>query len=695
MATLAADEFRSVESVLRARSLALVGASERGRWPGLIVGALRERGYAGKVFLVNPRQSEVFGERAFPTLRDLPEPVDHAMVIVPAAAVTGVVEDAHAAGLKSLTIYAGGVGDGADEASQARGRFVRELLSRSTLRVAGPNCMGAFSYREKIFAYPNADLAKLEAGPVGCVFQSGGTLQFFMKTAASRGLRFSYGVSSGNEIDLDLADYVNFLVDDEHTRQIVLFVEGIRRPRAFMRAAARALEAGKPVLTIKTGATARSREAAQSHTGAIAGDYAAYLAMCERYGIVNCANLDDLVETTLAFQSTRRPKGPRIGFVTTSGGTVDLLYDYVELEGATLATFSPQTDLKLKPYMQDEIEPRNPLDVGIPSTMQSAADLCAIVAADDGVDMLAWAGQLPPRRSKLWEDTTPLRDMLAATEKPVIGFARMTYQVTQEAQALQSEVGFPFLQGLQPSLRAMNALWFHAQRQGSAPETPVSAPASDLTPDNLHDALARYGIRLPRTERVDSAEAAAQAAARIGFPVVLKIRSPDILHKTEALGVALDLRSESGVLEAAERMKARALDVSPGARIEGFDVQEMVAGGVEAIVGARDDALYGPMLLVGSGGVLVEWLADVSLAMLPLERPQLAGMIDKLKVATLLAGYRGRPAADRAALEEVALALGRFFLDHRERIADIEINPVAVKQAGDGAIALDVRVLWR
>jgi acyl-CoA synthetase (NDP forming) len=223
----------------------------------------------------------------------------------------------------------------------------------------------------------------------------------------------------------------------------------------------------------------------------------------------------------------------------------------------------------------------------------------------------------------------------------------------------------------------------------------VSAPASDLTPDNLHDALSHYGIRLPRTEHVDSAEAAAQAAARIGFPVVLKIRSPDILHKTEASGVALDLRSESGVLEAAERMKARALDVSPGARIEGFDVQEMVAGGVEAIVGARDDALYGPMLLVGSGGVLVEWLADVSLAMLPLERPQLAGMLDKLKVATLLAGYRGRPAADRAALEEVALALGRFFLDHRERIADIEINPVAVKQAGDGAIALDVRVLWR
>ena len=695
MAALGADEFRSAESVLRARSLVLVGASERGRWPGLIHGALREHGFPGKIYLVNPRQAEVFGEKAYPSLRDLPEPVDHAIVIVPAAAVTGVLEDAQSAGLKSATIYAGGVGDGEDEASQARGRFVRDLLARSPIRLAGPNCMGAFSFREKIFGYPNPDLARLEPGSVGCVFQSGGTLQFYMKTAASRGLRFSYGVSSGNEIDLDLADYVNFLVDDEHTRQIVLFVEGIRRPRAFMRAAARALEAGKPILTIKTGATARSREAAQSHTGAIAGDYAAYLAMCERYGVVNCANLDDLVETALAFQSTRRPRGPRIGFVTTSGGTVDLLYDYVEAEGSSLASFSAETDARLRPYMQDEIKPRNPLDVGIPSTMKAAADLCAIVAADEGVDMLAWAGQLPPRRSKLWDDTTPLRDMVAATDKPVLGFARMTYQVTPEAQGLQKEVGFPFLQGLQPTLRAMNALWFHASRQGRAPLTPQSAPRSDLTPATLHETLARYGIHGVRGESADSPEAAAQAAARIGFPVVLKIRSPDILHKTEAGGVALDLRSADAVRDAATRMLARAREVVPGARLEGFDVQQMVVGGVEAIVGARDDALYGPMLLVGSGGVLVELLADASLAMLPLQDGQIAGMIDRLKLARLLAGYRGRPAADRAALEASALALGRFFLDHREKIADIEINPLVVGDQGRGAVALDIRVLWR
>jgi acyl-CoA synthetase (NDP forming) len=695
MAERGLDDFRAVAHTLRARSLALVGASEKGRWPGQIVGALRDNGYDGKLFLINPRQSHVFGEKAYASLRDLPEPVEHAMVIVPADAVAGVVADAAASGVKSCTIYAGGVGDGADEASQRRGREVRAILAASDLRLAGPNCMGAHSYREKLFAYPNPDLAKLEPGQTGCVFQSGGTLQFFMKTGATRGLRYSYGISSGNELDLDLADYVNFLVDDEDTRQIVLFVEGIRRPRAFMNAAARALEAGKPILTMKTGATQKSRDAAQSHTGAIAGDWQAYLAMCERFGIIRCENLDDLVETTLAFQTVRRPKGPRIGFVTTSGGTVDMLYDYVESEDSTLAAFTPATDAALRPYMQDEIKPRNPLDVGIPSTLKAAADLCAIVAADENVDMLAWAAQVPGKRTKVWESTQVLRDMLAATDKPVLGFARMTYQMTPESQDIQKEVGIPFLQGLQPSLRAMNALWFHAQRQGRAPVRPAPAPASDVTPETLHETLARYGIHGARQAFGTTPEAVADAAAQMGFPVVLKIRSPDILHKTEAGGVALDLRDAEAVRRAAVAMLASARAYKPDARIDGFEVHEMVSGGVEAIVGARDDALYGPMLLVGSGGVLVELLDDVSLDMLPVDEDAIAARVEKLKLAKLLSGYRGRPAADAKALVTAAVGLGRFFLDHRAKISDIEINPLVAREAGRGVVALDIRVIWR
>jgi acetyltransferase len=683
--------FRSPASVLQASSIALVGASERGKWPRLIFDSLRAFGYPGRVFLVNPRQSEVYGEPCFPSLRVLPEPIDHAIVIVPATGVADVLTDAEAAGLKSATIYAGAVGDGEDPESKKRGAWLKDFLSRSNLRLAGPNCMGAHSYRERLFAYPNTELCRVPPGPVACVFQSGGTLQFWLRTGADRGLRFSYGITSGNEADLDLADYLNFLVDDPHTSIIALFIEGIRRPEAFMHAAARALAAGKPILAIKTGATAKSQAAARSHTGVIGGDYAAYLAMCERYGICNCGSLDDMVETALAFQGGRLPRGPRIGFVTTSGGTVDLLFDYAETVGTVIAEFADATNTALEPFLQDSIVPKNPLDLGIPSTLQHAAAVCEVVARDPNVDMLAWAAMLPSKPGA-WDGVEALRGLLALTDKPVIGFGRMSYQMRPESVAAQEAAGFPFLQALEPTLRAMNALWFFAQRQGRRPVTPQPAPASDLSPATLEATLAQYGIALPRGRAVATPEEAAAAAATIGFPVALKIRSPDILHKTEAGGVVLDLRSGAEVRTAATALLAAARCVQAGARIDGLLVQEMVSG-VEAIVGARSDPLYGPLLLIGAGGVLVELARDVALRLLPVAAREVSAMIEGLRLKQLMAGYRGRAAADRAALEQTALALARFYLDHRARIADVEINPLMIRPTG--AVAVDVRVLWQ
>jgi acyl-CoA synthetase (NDP forming) len=679
--------------VLQAASVALVGASERGNWPRQIYGNLREFGYPGRVLLVNPRQAQVYGEPCYPSLRDLPEPVEHAIVIVPAVTVPDVLEDAKAAGVKSATVYSGAVGDGEDPESRKRGAWLKEFLQAADLRLAGPNCMGAYSYRERLFAYPNGELCRIPVGSVSAVFQSGGTLQFWLQTGGDRGLRFSYGITSGNEADLDLADYLNFLVDDPHTRIIALFIEGIRRPAAFMQAAARALEAGKPILAIKTGATAKSQAAAKSHTGVIGGDYAAYLAMCERYGIVNCRCLDDMMETALAFQGGRLPKGPRIGFVTTSGGTVDLLFDYAETEGAIIRDFSEATNEALKPFLQDSIVPRNPLDLGIPSTLEHTASVCEIVARDPNVDMLGWAARLPSKKGA-WEGAAALNRLLSVTDKPILGFGRMSYQMRPESVAAQEAAGFPFLQALEPTLRAMNALWFYAQRHGRRPALPSPAPASDLSPASLEAALARYGIVLPRSRAVADAGEAAAAAAAIGFPVALKIRSADILHKTEAGGVRLDLRSPAEVEAAADALQRAARAAYPGARIDGFLVQEMVSG-VEAIVGARSDALYGPLLLIGAGGVMVELARDAALRLLPVSASETSAMVDGLKLKTLLAGHRGRPPADRPALDSAALALAQFYLDHRASIAEIEINPLMVRGAGGGAVAVDVRVIWR
>ena len=683
--------FRSPETVLRARSIAMVGASERAPWARIIYRNLRDNGYPGRLVLVNPRQKEVFGEPCVPTLRDAPVPVEHAMIIVPAPAVAGILADAEASGVKTATIYAAAMGDGPDPESHKRGAWLKQFLDRSRIRVAGPNCMGAYSFHERVFAYPNSELPKFPAGNVGVAFQSGGTLQFWLRTAADRGLRFSYGITSGNEISIDLADYLNFLVDDPNTKIIALFIEGLRRPNAFMAAAARALEAGKPIVAIKTGATLKSQAAAQSHTGAIGGDYAAYLAMCERYGIVNCRNLDDMMEAALAFDGGRLPKGPRIGFVTTSGGTVDLLYDYAEAEGSPMPDYAPETLKGLMPYMQEGIEPKNPLDLGIPGGLKQAAGVCEVVARDPNIDMIAWAAMLPSKAGA-WEGVEALQAMVKGTDKPIVGFGRMSYQMTPEAVEAQTLAGFPFLQGLEPTLRALNGLWFYAARTGRRPAAAPPAPPSDLSPATLDATLKTYGIALPRSREVASADEALAAAEAIGFPVALKIRSADILHKTESGGVALDLRSRDAVRKAADDLASSARAAYPNARIDGFLVQEMVSG-IEAIVGARNDKLYGPLLLVGAGGILVELAKDVALRLLPVSKTDVTAMIDSLKLNTLLTGYRGRAAADRAALEATVMGLAQFFLDHRSRIDDIEINPLMVRP--QGAVAVDVRVIWK
>ena len=390
--------FKSPAPLFAPPSIAIVGASERAKWPTLIYRNLRDFGYPGTIYPVNPRGGEVWGLRCYPDLASLPKPPDHALVIVPALAVQGVLETGVAAGLKSATIYASQIGEGDDPEIIARGTALKALIERSGLLLCGPNCMGIHALREKNFGYPNADLCGLEPGAVAFVTQSGGTVQYLAATGAHRGVHFNYLISSGNELSLDLADYVNHFAQDESTRVIALFIEGIRRPQAFM-AAAEALATGKPIIAMKTGKSQRARDSAQSHTGAIAGDYSAYMAMCERYGIVTCPTLDDMVETLLAFQAGRLPKGPRVGFVTTSGGTVDLLYDYVEeIGGITTPDFDADTKITLRPLISPELTLKNPLDAGNPSGDAADAAMCIAVANDPNVDMLAWAGTPPGGR---------------------------------------------------------------------------------------------------------------------------------------------------------------------------------------------------------------------------------------------------------------------------------------------------------
>lgn len=686
----ARSSFKSPQSVISPQSIAIVGASERAAWPSAIFRQLKASGFSGPIYPVNPRGGEVWGERAYPDLASLPSLVEHALVVVPAPAVLGVLETGVANGLKSATIYSGNIGEGSDPEGVARGMRLRELVAQTGLVVNGPNCMGGNSFHHNFFGYPNGELLQLDKGSVAFISQSGGMVQFFAKSAGERGVKFSTLFSTGNEIDLDLADYVNFLVDDEHTQIITLFIEGIRRTPMFLQAAAHALAAGKPILAIKTGKSQKSREAAKSHTGAISGDYDGFRAMCDRYGIVACETLEDLMETALAFQAGRLPQGPRIGWVTTSGGTVDLLYDAIEEIGGTLAPeFSPQTVEKLRAFVPAEIGVKNPLDAGIPTTDQNAIDMCAAVANDPRIDMIAWAAVLP--NGKRRPDPAILRTILERTQKPFLAFGRMAYQLGPDALDFQNQVGFPYLQGLPQTINALAALAFYAERKGRKIEPLRPSNVAALTAEALSQALSECGLPAPASRFVSTAADAADAAREIGFPAVLKIVSPDILHKTEVGGVHTGLSSASDVEYAAHQMLMTIRQRTPQAMITGFMVQEQ-AMGVEVLIGLRRDPLYGPMLTLGAGGIFVELMKDVAHCLLPVKASDVEQLLAKLRIARLLDGWRGSAASDKAALIRAIVSLCQLYLEHRDAIGDIEINPLIVMPEGQGLRAVDIRI---
>ena len=314
--------FRTVHNLLRPKSIAIIGASDtsRGGWAQSIYENLEYSGFPVRVYPVNPKRSEVWGRQVFPNFAAIPEPVDLALAIIPTGGVVDALTEAAEHGLKCALIYAAQFGEGGDVEGRKRAEALLGLCNKHEMRISGPNCMGALAIREKLLLYPAKRVRALSPGSVGVIFQSGGTFQFWLQQAAQRGLDFSYAVSSGNELDLDLADYINFMVEDEHTKIIACLVEGVRRPQALMAAAEKALAARKPIVLVKIGRSERGRAAAASHTGAMTSDDQVFDAVCRKYGVIRCLSLDDLIETCLAFTPGRLPKGNRIAMVCYSGG---------------------------------------------------------------------------------------------------------------------------------------------------------------------------------------------------------------------------------------------------------------------------------------------------------------------------------------------------------------------------------------
>lgn len=690
--------FRSVDSLFRPRTVAIVGASDSGGagWPRSIYENLERVGFPVTVYLVNPRREELWGRPVYPNFAAVPEPVDLALTIIPAEAIPETLGEGVEHGLKGALVFAARFGEGGDEVGEARAARLRGLSEDGGLRICGPNCMGSLSLAQKLLFYPSPRVRDLPSGPVGVVFQSGGTFQYWLQQAAVRGLGYSYAVSSGNELDLDLADYINFMVEDEDTRLIACMVEGVRRPEAFMAAAEKALQAEKPIVLVKVGRSERGREATQSHTGALAGDGDVFDAVCRKYGIIRCASLDDMIESCLVFQAGRIPTGRRVAMAGYSGGGKGLFVDYVSDEGVELAEFTPATLEAVEPMLDPGLKADNPVDTGagLAGRQDKFAEVCRLIAEDPNVDLISVQGQLPLTAEERQDE----RPFIAALEsgKPVVAHGRMSQNVTEAGLAFQERAGVPFLQGLSETVRALKSLvhYGEALRRG-VPAMPRAAGGQDDFGGTGFDALlAANGLTPPKGALAATPEVAGAKAAELGFPVALKIVSPQASHKTEVGGVALNIGGADEARVKAEAMAARLREADPDAEISGFLVQEMVDG-LEFIVGVRSDPQFGPFMVAGLGGVLVEAVKDVSFRMLPVTAEDAREMLGELKGAALLGEFRGRHARDVDALVRAMEGVSAIFLDHRDRLSDLEINPLIVLERGAGVRAVDVRPVRR
>jgi acyl-CoA synthetase (NDP forming) len=691
--------FRAVDGLLRPQVIAIVGASDssRGGWAQDIYDNLEYCGFPARLHLVNPKRRELWGRPVYPNFAAIPERVDLALTIVPSAAVPDMLAEGAAHGLKCALIFAAQFGEGGDAEGLRRAQALKALCDTHGLRISGPNCLGSLALREKLLLYPAKRVRALRPGSVGVVFQSGGTFQFWLQQASIRGLGFSYAISSGNELDLDLADYINFLVEDANTKIIACMVEGIRRPQAFMAAAEKAFAARKPILLVKLGRSERAKAAASSHTGAIASNNHLFNAVCRKFGIVNCPSLDDLIETCMAFSQDRLPKGPRIGMVSYSGGAKGLILDYASDEGAEMAPLTPETKSSLPAMIDPGLSAENPLDVGAAAGLQAAkfAEICKVVCADPTVDLVVVQGLLPVDPDDRF-DSAPLRGLASSTDKPVLAFGRVAQNVSDISRKFQTETGVPFIQRLPETVRALQGLVHYAAalRRGVTALAASSGPDGGLDSNAFADLLAANGLPPPRSAMAKDPDDAAIISARIGFPVAVKIVSPDASHKTEVGGVSLHLADAAAVRAAASRMASRLAASNPRAAVDGFLVQEMVEG-LEMIVGVREDAQFGPFMIVGLGGILVEVLRDVAIRLLPVNEETAREMVQSLRSAPLLGAFRGRAPRDIDAVVRAMVGLSQIFMQHRNWLSDVEINPMIVLARGDGVRAVDVRRVLR
>ena len=689
----------SLDAILRPQSIALVGATERSIWSNSAYGNLKRFGYKGALHLVNHKGGQIYKQEAATSCSAIGAPIDMALIMVPEAVIADTLRDLGASGVKGAVVLSSGFAEsGAGGAD--RQRQLQDLAREQGVRLIGPNCLGYINYVDGIPLWTVPMRRSAKGACLAVATQSGALGGQIGDFAFRLGIGLTYMVSTGNEVDIDIAEVLEFLVGNPETKSIAMFVETVRNPDRFEAAARAANHAGKPVVVLKMGRSEKTRNAAQTHTGALVGDDRVFDAVCRQLGIIRVNTLEELIVTgDIAGRIGRVPAGG-VGFVSMSGGMCEIAADTAHLTMLNLPDLAPATRASLQEVLTEFGTPNNPLDVTgaamlKPELYQQAV---ARLGADPAIAMLTCVFDAPQRTEGSEFALEVMKNISAGLKtcgKPGLVVSHMMNELTMEGRPLVNAIDMNYSGGgVALALPAIAALtrWSRLTVDEVATASVSTTPAAHpMTEQACLRHLAQFGVNVVEAHLVTTAAQAAEVAKQINRPLALKIASTDIAHKTEMGGVALNvLSADAGA--AFERMMSSVKAKAPKARIDGVVLSTMRGQGVELIVGIKRDPSWGPVIAVGMGGVLVEALQDSALRRLPIQAGDALEMLNELRGTKLLDGFRGSASVSRQAMAETIVHIAEAALALGPDLDGFEINPLL---AAEGRIeALDALAIW-
>jgi acyl-CoA synthetase (NDP forming) len=692
------------------QSIAVLGASpDTHRIRGRLLHQLRENGYPGRILPINPSYQEIGGLRCYASIEQVGEPIDLALVAIPATGVAPALENCARAGVKNALIISSGFAEEGGAASEMQAALV-DVTRRTGIRACGPNCEGYYNTLGKVATTfsPTVEVKEDEGRVLvserrlGVIAQSGGIGFALFNRGKAAGIGFSYVISTGNEADLTMAEFLDYMIEDENTHAVMLFCESVRNGPAFLAAAAKARQRGKPIIAIKVGRSEAGSRASASHTASLSGSYTAYRAVFDRYGVIEAEDPDEAVAIAGVLLTCPLPQGRRVGIITPSGGGGVWMADTMSANGLIVPPLSPQTQASLRAVMPSYGAPGNPVDVTAQGSNTGPAAMTAMetLAQSDEIDMLVMITSLTSE-TRVSLDAERIRATAARCGKPMTVW---TYTLPSEfGRQTAAGCGLFTHSDLRNVGVALGKLADYAEAQARALPASPDVRAAPLPLDLPHvmteyhakTLLAPFGMPISHERLAISATEATEAANALGYPVALKIASPDLPHKTEAGGVILGLRDPQSVTAAFHRIKESAQRYRPDARIEGVLVQKMAPRGHELVVGMINDPSFGPIMMAGFGGTLVELMGDVVHRLAPVDIEDARQMLSSLKGAKLLQGWRGAEPTDIAPAAELIANLSRAALAWREQVAEMELNPVILHADGSGLTIADALIMLK